>query len=168
MTKPLLAVLLLLPLSISAGGNDNPWVFQPYCPPSKYPIYGCPPNGNTNNMSAQDSDWDWDYQPGNRQWVCRGIQTGRYAELSKCVWDAKDDDRWPLKLRVQNINNHTRGNKFYSSFSLRHEDGTLYNLNVKPNANGYLLNRYRDTIFRATDKSTGHDVELTVEASAWR
>ena len=44
---------------------------------------------------SQDYDWDWDYQPANRQWVCRGIQTGRYAELSNCAWDRKDDDRWP-------------------------------------------------------------------------
>jgi hypothetical protein len=49
------------------------------------------PNINTSG----DYDWDWDYQPANRQWVCRGIQTGRYAELSNCAWDAKDDDRWP-------------------------------------------------------------------------
>ena len=42
-----------------------------------------------------DYDWDWDYQPGNNQWVCRGIQTGQYAELENCTYDYKDDDRWP-------------------------------------------------------------------------
>ena len=41
-----------------------------------------------------DSDWDWDYQPGNGQWVCRGIQTGQYAALSNCAYDIKDDNRW--------------------------------------------------------------------------
>jgi hypothetical protein len=85
----------LLKGCIYPNNNSNPWVFQPYCPPNKYGIYGCPPAGNTNNNSSGDYDWDWDYQPANRQWVCRGIQTGRYAELSNCAWDAKDDDRWP-------------------------------------------------------------------------
>ena len=45
--------------------------------------------------SRTDYDWDWDYQPSNFQWVCRGIQTGQYAELENCVYDVKDDDRWP-------------------------------------------------------------------------
>ena len=45
--------------------------------------------------STTDYDWDWDYQPANGQWVCRGIQTGRYAELENCAYDLKDDDRWP-------------------------------------------------------------------------
>ena len=45
--------------------------------------------------SVTDYDWDWDYQPSNNQWVCRGIQTGQYSELSNCAYDVKDDDRWP-------------------------------------------------------------------------
>ena len=50
----------------------------------------------TNYPSARtDSDWDWDYQPANRQWVCRGIQTGRYASPDRCAMDLKDDNRWP-------------------------------------------------------------------------
>ena len=166
MTTPLLAILLLLLSSISAGQSTNPF-FKPFCPPSKYPIYGCPP-ATLPSMTPGDYDWDWDYQPGNRQWVCRGIQTGRYAELSKCAGDAKDDDRWPLKLRVKNISNHTRGNKFYSSFTFRHSDGTVYKLDVKPNLDGYTLNRYGDTTFTAIDRLTGQNVELTVKASAWR
>lgn len=44
---------------------------------------------------ASDYDWDWDYQPANGQWVCRGIQTGQYAELENCAYDYQDDDRWP-------------------------------------------------------------------------
>ena len=43
----------------------------------------------------KDYDWDWDYQPGNRQFVCRGVQTGRYAQSEKCQYDIMDDDRWP-------------------------------------------------------------------------
>jgi len=45
--------------------------------------------------STKDYDWDWDYQPANSQWVCRGIQTGQYAELENCLYDVQDDDRWP-------------------------------------------------------------------------
>ena len=44
---------------------------------------------------SRDYDWDWDYQPGNGQFVCRGIQTGRYAVLENCRYDRQDDDRWP-------------------------------------------------------------------------
>ena len=47
------------------------------------------------SYASSDSDWDWDYQPRNNQWVCRGIQTGQYAELENCAYDAVDDDRWP-------------------------------------------------------------------------
>ena len=50
----------------------------------------------TNYPSVRtDTDWDWDYQPANRQWVCRGIQTGRYASPDRCAMDLKDDNRWP-------------------------------------------------------------------------
>lgn len=45
--------------------------------------------------STQDYDWDWDYFKSNGQWRCRGIQTGRFADNSNCLWDLKDDDRWP-------------------------------------------------------------------------
>ena len=47
------------------------------------------------SSSIVDYDHDWDYQPRNNSWVCRGVQTGQYAELSNCAYDAKDDDRWP-------------------------------------------------------------------------
>lgn len=42
-----------------------------------------------------DNDYDWDYQPRNDRWVCRGTTTGQYAELSNCKYDLKDDSRWP-------------------------------------------------------------------------
>ena len=45
--------------------------------------------------TQQDYDWDWDYFRSNGQWRCRGIQTGRFADNSNCLWDRKDDDRWP-------------------------------------------------------------------------
>jgi hypothetical protein len=52
-------------------------------------------SGGSGGAAVYDYDWDWDYQPANAQWVCRGIQTGRYAELDNCAYDTKDDDRWP-------------------------------------------------------------------------
>ena len=73
-----------------------------------------------------------------------------------------------VKLMVKNINNHTRGAQLFSSFTFRHENGTVYELDVKPHAGGYALNRYRATVFKATDKVTGQDVKLTVKKSAWR
>ena len=47
------------------------------------------------NTSQTDTDHDWDYQPGNNTWACRGVQTGQYADLDNCAYDIKDDDRWP-------------------------------------------------------------------------
>lgn len=54
-------------------------------------------SGSSNGFknSRTDTDWDWDWQPGSNSWACRGINTGQYAELVKCRFDAKDDDRWP-------------------------------------------------------------------------
>ena len=52
-------------------------------------------SGGYGSGYASDYDWDWDYQPANGQWVCRGIQTGQYAELENCAYDYQDDDRWP-------------------------------------------------------------------------
>jgi hypothetical protein len=45
-----------------------------------------------------DLSYSWDEQPdayGGRQWVCRGEQTGQYAELSRCAYKIKIDTRWP-------------------------------------------------------------------------
>jgi len=52
-------------------------------------------SGGGGGAAVYDYDWDWDYQPANAQWVCRGIQTGRYANQDNCAYDFKDDDRWP-------------------------------------------------------------------------
>ena len=51
--------------------------------------------GGDGGGASSDSDWDWDWQPANATWVCRGISTGQYADLSKCRFDIKDDTRWP-------------------------------------------------------------------------
>ena len=56
------------------------------------------------------------------------------------------------------------GAKFYSSFTFGHENGTVYELGVKPHAGGYALNLYRATVFKATDKITGQDVELIAQS----
>lgn len=51
--------------------------------------------------SAKDVSYSWDEQPApygsgtGRQWVCRGEQTGRYADLSLCAFKIKVDTRWP-------------------------------------------------------------------------
>ena len=66
----------------------------------------CNLSGNPNSAACQqyrssaDYDWDWDAfydQNYNLIWRCRGINTGRFADNSKCSMDAKDDDRWPSK-----------------------------------------------------------------------
>jgi hypothetical protein len=47
-----------------------------------------------------DYDWDWDQfynEYGVLVWRCRGIQTGQFAEGSKCTYDAMTDSRWPGK-----------------------------------------------------------------------
>ena len=62
---------------------------------SSPPSYSAPSPSYNSPSSATDWDWDWDYQPANRQWVCRGIQTGRYASPDRCAMDLKDDNRWP-------------------------------------------------------------------------
>jgi len=49
----------------------------------------------SNDGRVQFADWDWDYQPGNGQWVCKGIQTERYASPDGCAMNLKDDNRWP-------------------------------------------------------------------------
>ena len=52
------------------------------------------------NSQISDYDWDWDQfhnEYGVLVWRCRGIQTGEFAESSKCAYDAMTDYRWPLK-----------------------------------------------------------------------
>ena len=58
-------------------------------------VYAIADSNNGGGAKRYDSDWDWDWQPANATWVCRGITTGQYAELSNCQYDIKDDNRWP-------------------------------------------------------------------------
>lgn len=51
--------------------------------------------GASGYRPLSDREWDWDYQPGNAQWVCRGVQTGQYANLENCKHQVMDDNRWP-------------------------------------------------------------------------
>ena len=48
-----------------------------------------------NGYPIIDFDYDWDYLAGSRQWVCRGVQTGQFAESSNCTGKLLIDDRWP-------------------------------------------------------------------------
>ncbi len=48
---------------------------------------------------TEDVTFRWDEQPGDygvgRRWVCRGEQTGQYAETARCAGTIKADTRWP-------------------------------------------------------------------------
>lgn len=47
---------------------------------------------------SQDHEWAWDqFYAQNYQlvWACRGIQTGQFAEESRCAYKTKFDSRWP-------------------------------------------------------------------------
>lgn len=46
--------------------------------------------------AAVDYDWDWDMfiNNGRYQWACRGLQTGQFAEQSRCAYKIQVD-RWP-------------------------------------------------------------------------
>ena len=48
-------------------------------------------------VKRKDTDWDWDYLKASREWRCRGIQSGQFANNYNCRNDRKDDDRWPTK-----------------------------------------------------------------------
>jgi hypothetical protein len=58
-------------------------------------------SGSSNTTaSSSDYDWDWDQfynEYGTLIWRCRGIQTGQFAEDTKCVSDLKTDLRWRSK-----------------------------------------------------------------------
>ena len=48
----------------------------------------------------RDRDWDWDKffdQYGNLVWMCRGVQTGQFANDDKCGGKHQTDLRWPRK-----------------------------------------------------------------------
>jgi len=55
--------------------------------------------GGGGGTAAADYDWDWDqfYNANMLVWACRGIQTGQFAEESRCAYKVKTDYRWPGK-----------------------------------------------------------------------
>lgn len=56
--------------------------------------------GTANSLApTTDYDWDWDqfYHNGSLIWACRGIQTGQFAEQSRCQYKYQSDYRWPAK-----------------------------------------------------------------------
>lgn len=57
-------------------------------------------SGGGSGSSYGDYDWDWDAFYNDNYvlvWRCRGVQTGQFANDSKCSGDTKDDNRWPNK-----------------------------------------------------------------------
>ena len=48
--------------------------------------------------ATSDYEWDWDEfrdGGGHLVWLCRGVQTGQFAEDARCLGRAKIDFRWP-------------------------------------------------------------------------
>ena len=44
--------------------------------------------------AAAETGYAWDYQPGNRQWVCRDKSNGQYAARENCA-GLPFVDNWP-------------------------------------------------------------------------
>jgi hypothetical protein len=56
--------------------------------------------GGGGSAQAGDYQWDWDQfynQSGQLVWNCRGVQTGRFADNSRCAGKLMVDTRWPSK-----------------------------------------------------------------------
>ena len=74
--------------------NDNPDIGEKICEvgggSSCYTVNSI--NEGLNKLPKHDIDWAWDLV-----WHCRGIQTGQFAEHTKCAGKSKNDDRWPNK-----------------------------------------------------------------------
>lgn len=55
--------------------------------------------GSYGAARTEDVTFRWDEQPEEfgrgRRWVCRGEQTGQYAEITRCAGTIKADTRWP-------------------------------------------------------------------------
>ena len=55
--------------------------------------------GSYSAANTEDVTFRWDEQPEDfgrgRRWVCRGEQTGQYAETTRCAGTIKTDTRWP-------------------------------------------------------------------------
>lgn len=56
--------------------------------------------GGAPQAQANDYDWDWDqFYNQYRQlvWACRGVQTGQFADNSRCQYKLQIDSHWPSK-----------------------------------------------------------------------
>lgn len=56
--------------------------------------------GGGGGSYVADYQWEWDEfydQYGNLIWRCRGVQTGQFAEDSRCGYKVKSDWKWPSK-----------------------------------------------------------------------
>lgn len=55
--------------------------------------------GGAGYSPPHDYEWDWDqfYNQGSLVWACRGVQTGQFAEQSRCQHKYQVDYRWPGK-----------------------------------------------------------------------
>jgi hypothetical protein len=54
--------------------------------------------GTPSNSYVSDYEWDWDQfrnQYGQFVWACRGVQSGQFADNSKCFGKFQVDSRWP-------------------------------------------------------------------------
>lgn len=63
-------------------------------------IHSARHGGGGGYSAPTDSEWDWDqYYNQYRQlvWSCRGVQTGEFADNSKCYGKYQTDSRWPQK-----------------------------------------------------------------------
>jgi len=49
-------------------------------------------------VQLADYDWAWDLQRGaygGTVWVCRGRQSGQYADQGRCAYKYQSDNTWP-------------------------------------------------------------------------
>jgi hypothetical protein len=56
--------------------------------------------GGAGVSTTSDYSWEWDQfygQYGALVWSCRGVQTGRFAEMHRCSGKAQSDWMWPGK-----------------------------------------------------------------------
>nr|WP_143028912.1 hypothetical protein [Massilia sp. PDC64] len=57
-------------------------------------------NVATAHNLINDFDWEWDqFYNSSYQlvWACRGVQSGQFADASRCAYKPQTDLRWPEK-----------------------------------------------------------------------
>jgi hypothetical protein len=57
---------------------------------------GQPQQQQAYRQQVYDYEWDWDqfWNGGQRVWVCRGVQTGEFADFERCRFVPQYDHRW--------------------------------------------------------------------------